>query len=159
VLHAECGDGSLVRALTEAGLDAYGVDPRGALVDAAVMSGLDAWPDEALDHLRMVADASLGGLVLSGCVDRLVQLRQRQLIELASAKLMAGGRLVLIGCTPDSFRRLAGDMEADLAPGRPLAAATWAHLVGRAGFSAVELAAPPGPGEEGTFAVVARAGG
>ncbi|HZU73255.1 MAG TPA: methionine biosynthesis protein MetW [Acidimicrobiales bacterium] len=157
VLHVECGDGALLRALAGAGLDAYGVDPRGPLVDAAVASGLDAWPDDPLDHLSATADASLGGLVLSGCVDRLGLAGQRRLAALAAARVAPGGRLALVGIHPEHFRSLAGDLEADLAPGRPLSAVTWAHLLGRAGFSYVAIL-PPAAGADGTFAVVAELG-
>ncbi|MET1002313.1 MAG: hypothetical protein ABWZ15_10930, partial [Acidimicrobiia bacterium] len=38
---AECGDGALVAALVGAGADAYGVEPRAALADAAIANGLE----------------------------------------------------------------------------------------------------------------------
>ena len=134
VLHAECGSGWTVQALRAAGVDAYGVDPRGPLVDAAVAAGLEAWPDDPVSHLRAVADGGLGGLVLSGCVDRLPLGRQRLLVDLAAAKLAPGGRIVILGVNPERWPDAVPPLEADLAPGRPLHAVTWAHLLGRARF-------------------------
>ncbi|HET6810446.1 MAG TPA: hypothetical protein VFH50_05495 [Acidimicrobiales bacterium] len=134
VLHAECGQGAIVQALRDAGVDAYGVDPRGPLVDAAVAAGLEAWPDDPVSHLGAVADAGLAGLVLSGCVDRLSLGRQRLLVELAAAKLAPGGRLVILGVNPERWPEAVPALEADLAPGRPLHAVTWSHLLDRARF-------------------------
>ncbi|HZT67893.1 MAG TPA: hypothetical protein VFA11_19040 [Acidimicrobiales bacterium] len=139
VLHAECGDGAMLRALTAAGVDAYGVDPRGPLVDGAVAAGGDAWPDDPLAHLGAVADHGLGGLILSGCVDRLSLARQRSLVELAARKLAGGAPLVLIGTDPRAWERVTPALEADLAPGRPLHSATWQHLLERAGFAGVAV--------------------
>jgi hypothetical protein len=102
VLVAECGDGTLVRTLLDAGLDAYGCDHRLALSEAAALAGLDVRPDDVVDHLRSVDHEALGGLVLAGAVDR----------------LPIGTQLSL----------------ADLAPGKPLHAETWAHLLQERGF-------------------------
>ena len=140
VLHAECGDGALVRALLGAGRDAYGVDPRGALVDAAVAAGVEAWPDDPLDHLGSVAEAALAGLVLSGCVDRAPLARQRRYLELARAKLAPGAPLVLVVANPEAWAAAVPSLESDLAPGRPLHAATWAHLLERERFTDIAVA-------------------
>ena len=134
VLHAECGRGATVQALRGAGVDAYGVDPRGPLVDAAVAAGLEAWPDDPVSHLGAVADGGLAGLVLSGCVDRLPLGRQRLLVELAAAKLAPGGRVVILAVNPERWPAAVPALESDLAPGHPLHAATWAHLLDRARF-------------------------
>lgn len=134
VLHAECGGGAMVQTLRGAGIDAYGVDPRGPLVDAAVAAGLEAWPDDPVSHLGAVAEGSLAGLVLSGCVDRLPLGRQRLLVELAAAKLAPGGRVAILAVNPERWPEAVPALEADLAPGRPLHAVTWAHLLGRARF-------------------------
>src|SRR5690606_26444930 len=51
VLHAGCGHGELVAALTAAGRPAYGVDPRRALHVAGLRDGLDLRGDEPATHL------------------------------------------------------------------------------------------------------------
>ena len=139
VLHAESGSGMLVRALNESGVDAYGVDPRGPLVDSAVAAGLEVFPDDPLTHLNSVADGTLVGVVLSGWPDRSALGRQRGLVETVGRKLGAGGRVVLIAANPARWARDVPTLESDLAPGRPLHAETWAHLLGRAGFEQIEL--------------------
>lgn len=133
----ESGDGSLLRRLVDVGVDAYGVDPRVDLVDAAVTSGLEARHDEALDHLGAVADGALAGLVLTGCVDRLATGAQLALVERAAAVLADGGRIVVIGTSPGAWARSADVVATDLTPGRPLHAETWAHLLERRGFLTV----------------------
>ena len=69
VLHAACGDGWLVRRIVEAGGDAYGIDPRTHVVDAAELSVLDVRQESLDEHFRAVAAAGLGGIVLSGLVE------------------------------------------------------------------------------------------
>jgi hypothetical protein len=154
VLHAECGDGSLLKALVGAGVDGYGVEPRGPLVDQAAASGLEAWPDEPLAHLGSVADGYLAGLILSGCVDRMNLARQRKLVGLAATRLAARAPLVLIATTPEAWAGTVPALEVDLAPGRPLRPETWAHLLMRAGFGEVEITEG-----DGTVAVSARRSG
>ena len=151
VLHAECGDGALLRTLVDAGVDGYGVEPRGPLVDRAAASGLEAWPDEPLAHLGSVADGYLAGLVLSGCVDRLNLPRQRKLLDLAATRLAPGAPLVLIASLPESWTSTAPALEVDLAPGRPLHAPTWVHLLSRAGL--VDAVVSEG---DGTVAITVR---
>lgn len=139
VLHAECGDGALLRALVDGGVDGYGVEPRGPLVDRAAAAGLEAWPDEPLAHLGSVADGYLAGLVLSGCVDRLNLARQRKLLALAATRLAPGAPLILLASTPESWAATAPALEVDLAPGRPLHAPTWVHLLERAGLTGIAV--------------------
>lgn len=138
VLVAECGDGALVRQLVDAGLDAYGCDPRLALTEAASVAGLEVRPDEVMDHLRAVDHEALGGLVLAGTVDRVPVGLQLALADLAADVLATGGRLALVGTTPDAWGRTTSVVEADLSPGRPLHAETWIHLLEERGFAGVE---------------------
>lgn len=138
VLHAEADDGWLVASLGAAGIDAYGVGP----VARTAPAGVELREDRVLDHLEALPDGSLGALVLSGCVDRLGLGSQRALAGLAWAKVAAGGVVVVIGTDPRAALAGAADpVAADLAPGRPLHAATWAHLLG-VGDGAEVLAGP-----------------
>ena len=57
ILHAACGDGWLVRRIIAAGGDAYGVDPRSRLIDAATLGPLDLRGEAVGEHLRAVAAA------------------------------------------------------------------------------------------------------
>lgn len=139
VLHGECGTGTLVGCLRRAGADAYGVEPVGERAEAADAAGTEARTVEVLDHLRALREGALGGLVLSGCVDRLPSLAQHELVDLAVSRLRVGSALAILGTDPAAWQRAVGPVAADLAPGRPLHAETWARLLEAAGFSGVEL--------------------
>lgn len=134
VLHADAGDGALLAALIEAGFDAYGVDPspRAELHEVR--------EDEVDVHLRAVPDESLGAVVLSGCVDRIPVGAQLRLADLAATK---AGVVIIIGRDPAAWVRSQPAVQVDLAPGRPLHADTWAHLLSERGFASVRVVAGP----------------
>jgi len=125
VLHAECGDGSLVSLLSHAGFDAYGVDP----VEQAAPAGVEIRTDEVAEHLRALPDGALGAVVLSGCVERLPVGALVDLARLVSAKVEPGGVAVVLSADPRGWERGRSPVDADLAPGRPLRGETWCHLL------------------------------
>jgi hypothetical protein len=129
VLHADCGSGSLVDALVAAGADAYGVDPTAAAVEVAVGRGLDVRAESLLDHLDVVADAALDGMVVSGSVQWLHPNERDRLVGLVGTRLAVGGVLVLHSSTPESWLGSISPVVSDLAPGRPLHAETWSRLL------------------------------
>jgi SAM-dependent methyltransferase len=133
-LHAECGDGSLLARLRDAGVEGYGIDLDERAVEHAVTAQLDARVDDALTHLRVVPKAALGALVLSGCTERLPVRGKVELLELARSALTAGGTIAVISTTADAWGRGRTAVEADLAPGRPLAPETWQALLQERGF-------------------------
>jgi hypothetical protein len=139
ILHAECGDGSLLEALSEADLDVYGIDPGTAGADSAVRKGLDVRRDEILGHLGSVADERLAGIVLSGCVDRMSLSERRRLLRLVELKLAPGGTLALVLSAPGSWRSRVGPVVADLSAGKPWNPETWAYLVQNLGLSEISI--------------------
>lgn len=146
VLHTECGDGTLLAALGSA--DAYGVEPVEALAMAASRAGLDVRADDALVHLRALPDATLGGLILSGGIDALPLGEVLEIADRAAAVVAPGGTLVVISTgprtgTPDD------PVVSDLAPGRPLHAQTWSHLLTARSF--VDLHVTPGTSPPGAL--------
>ena len=151
VLHAEAGSGELVTRLLEAGLDAYGVEPREDLALAAGDRGVDIRPSEAMVHLRSLRAGSLGGLVLSGCVDRILPGAAVELAGLCAEKLVPGSRLVVLSSDPMAWAKGRLSPEADLALGRPLRFTTWQSLLAARGFHSLEVR--PGPHVEGLSAV------
>lgn len=134
VVHADCGDGSLVAVLVDAGVDAYGIDPSETAIEPALDRGLDVRTETVLDHLGVVADEVLGGLVLSGSVQWLRPNEREQLVDLAVSRLALDGVLVLHSTTPESWSAAVEPMVRDLAPGGPIHSETWAHLLGCRGF-------------------------
>lgn len=140
VLHAECGDGDLVRALAEAGVDAYGVDPV-----AARDADLDVRLDGVVEHLGKVPEATLAGIVLSGCVDRFPKAALLRLADQAAARLAPGGVLAVVGTHPLTWERERSPVEVDLGAGRPLHAETWAHLLRERGLAVHDVREGPRP--------------
>jgi hypothetical protein len=134
VAHADAADGSLVRALVEAGVDAYGIDPR----PRPEAADTEVREDEAIVHLRALPDGALGGLVLTGCVERLPVGALVKLADLAAAKLAPGGVVVVVSVDPRWWIVNVDDVNVDLAPGRPLRRTTWERLFGERGFTGVE---------------------
>jgi hypothetical protein len=150
VLHAECGDGALLVGLCDAGIDAYGIDPRDDAAAIADSHDVEVRTTSALEHLRAVPRGALGGIVLSGCVERLAVGDLVELVDRAVDALAPGAALALVSRHPDAGTE--DPIAADLAPGRPLHVETWAFLLGRAGFDDVEThAADAG----GSYAVTA----
>lgn len=139
VLHGECGDGALVAALRSAGVDAYGIDPGSAAADVAATHGVDVRRDDTVGHLAALADGVLGGVVLSGVVDRCGSAQRHRLVQLAEVKLAPGAAVAVVSTPPARWAAVAGPVAADLAPGQPWHAETWATLLRRAGFVDVEV--------------------
>lgn len=134
VVHAECGTGSVLARLREAGIDAYGVEPVVSWATEATRLGLEVRTDEALTHLRLLGRGVLAGVVLSGFVERLSTGRAIEVVGLIAAKVAPGGVVVLTSADPSTWARTASPVELDLTPGRPLHADTWRLLFESAGL-------------------------
>ena len=155
ILHAACGDGWLVRRINGAGGDAYGVDPRSPIVDAAEFGVVDLRGEGLAEHLRSVAAAGLGGMVLSGVVEGLAGGERTHLLTAVGTTLAPGGTLVLHSVNRQAWGAADAPVEADLAAGHPLRAGTWRVLLERAGYSAT---AQEGPDGSDFLVVAVRAG-
>lgn len=138
VLVAECGSGSSVRTLREAGIDAYGVDA-GWRPSEGAASRLDIVEDDPIDHLRDLPRACLGGLVLTGLVDRVDTATARLVSYLGATRVAPGGCVVIAGRPPGSSGASVSVVEEDLAPGRRLHPETWVYLLGEQGVRAEAL--------------------
>jgi SAM-dependent methyltransferase len=151
VLHAACGDGWLVDHLVAGGLDAYGVDPRAAVVERAMDAALDRGvvaPDlraeDLADHLRATGAATLQGVVLSGLVDGMGAAEREPLLALLGDRLAPGGVLIVHSLSRAAWDGPDAPVEADLAPGRPLRPQTWVQLLGGDGYEATVTPGPDG---------------
>ncbi len=144
VLHAASGDGWLVRALVDVGVDAYGTDPRPGRADAAAAGGLDCRDEGLIEHLRATGPAALGAVVVSGLVEGMGAGQRDQLLELAADRLAPGGLLLLHSVAPAAWADEDLGPEADLAPGRPLRPATWVYLLDARGYEVSHSIAPDG---------------
>lgn len=156
VLHGECGDGELVAALVAAGVTARGVEPRGAAAWRAADRGVPVHVEEVADLLGSLPDGSLGGLVLSGVVDRAPLDELVALVGTATGRLAPAAPLVVLGTWPEAAAAGWGAVPGDLLPGRPLHPETWELLLARAGYADVGRLGPDGAADPGSFAVRAR---
>jgi hypothetical protein len=144
ILHVACGDGWLVRRMMAAGGDAYGVDPRSQIVDHAELGPLDLRGESIADHLRAVAAAGLGAVVLSGIVDGMAPGERAQLLTLIGTRLAPGGTLVLHSATRQAWESTGAPVDADLSPGRPLRPEAWCRLLQQHGYDVVAQHGPDG---------------
>ena len=135
VVVGDCGDGSLVEALIAEGIDAYGVDPSDIALEPALVRGVDVRAEGVLHHLDVVATEALAGIALTGSVQWLRPIERERLIDLLSTRLVVDGIVVLHSTSPESWAASASPVVRDLAPGRPLHAETWVHLLTAAGCS------------------------
>ncbi len=144
VLHAACGDGWLVKRIVESGVDAYGIDPRTPIVDVAEMGALDLRSESVPDHLRAVAAAGLGGVVLSGTVEGMAAGERNQLLSAVGTRLAPEGTLVIHSVARSVFEADDAPYGADLASGRPLRPETWCRLLEELGYATAAQSGPDG---------------
>jgi SAM-dependent methyltransferase len=147
VLDVGCGRGELLALLRDAGIDARGVDADADMVAFARGEGLDVDQADLLDALEAADDSSLGGIFAGQVVEHLPPPTLVRFLELAHAKLRAGGVLALETINPLSPLALR-NYYADLTHAQPLVPETLALLVRNAGFGELEtryLTEPPRP--------------
>jgi hypothetical protein len=144
VLHAACRDGWFVRCVVEAGGDAYGVDPRGRVIDVAELGPLDLRNEPVVAHLRAVAASGLGAVVLSSTVEGMAAAERGQLLEAIGTRLAPGGSLVVHSVTRQAWEAADAPPETDLAAGRPLRPEAWCSLLEQSGYDAVAQSGPGG---------------
>jgi hypothetical protein len=154
VFHADCGEGQLLGALLGAGVAACGIEPRGGVALRALEQGHVVSIAEVEDDLAVRSPGSLGGLVLSGVVDRL-PLHTVVLLLSEARRVLGRGAPIVVVATEPAGARAERDIVADevLAP-TPLHAVTWEFLLTRANFAGVTTVTG-GPSGDGRVAIVA----
>jgi hypothetical protein len=144
ILHAACGDGWLVRRVVSGGGDAYGVDPRASTIDKAELGALDLRSEPVGAHLRAVAAAGLGSIVLSGTVEGMAAAERSQLLTAIGTSLAPGGTLVIHSVSRQAWEAVEAPPETDLAAGRPLRPEAWCTLLEQSGYEAMSQTGPGG---------------
>lgn len=132
VLHVGAGDGWLLARLAAKGRSGWGIERDAGLVLVARRAGLDVRLAVA-DPLAGAEDGSAGVVVLGPVVDVLTVTDLDALVRQARRVLGPGGALVATSFDPGTFAA-SQPVAHDLAPGRPLQLATWAHLLHLAGY-------------------------
>ena len=172
VVHADCGDGALVLALTQGATSARGVEPRGAIALRALERGCAVTISEVSEYLATCAEGSLGGLVLSGVVDRLPLRRIIPLLAQSRQALAPAAPVVVVSEAPtglgpehehqhehehepENEHRRSELTARDLLDARSLHSQTWGLLLERCGFVDIGGLAGPVAHDDQRFGVTA----
>ena len=138
VLDVGCGRGEFLALLREAGIEARGVDAEADMVAYARGEGLDVEQADVVAYLGSIPDRSLGGLFSAQLVEHLSAPVLHRFLDLAHAKLHAGGALVAETINPLSPLALRNYF-ADLTHAQPLVPETLELLAQQAGFTQTEI--------------------
>jgi SAM-dependent methyltransferase len=147
VLDFGCGRGEFLALLRDANIEARGIDADADMVAYARGEGLEVEQADGLAYLESLPDGSLGGIFAAQVVEHLPPAALVRVLELAAAKLRAGGLLVAETINPVSPLALRNYF-ADLTHAQPLVPETLVLLARGAGFAQVEtrfLNAPETP--------------
>ena len=157
VLDIGCGEGWLVRALAERGVEATGVDVVPALVEQAVAGGgefrVASYEQIAAGELEMTVDAVVANFSLIGkeSVEGVLRRAPELLTENGALIIQTLHPLVAAGDLPyeDGWRRgsWAGfsDQFSDPAPWYFRTLESWKSLLANSGFSRIEMREPIHP--------------
>jgi 2-polyprenyl-3-methyl-5-hydroxy-6-metoxy-1,4-benzoquinol methylase len=97
------GRGEFMELLTELGVRVRGVEPDAQLVTSARGRGLEVEQGFAIEYLRRVEPASLGGIVMIQVIEHLSPQHVIDFVELAAEKLRPGGKVVIETINPSSL--------------------------------------------------------
>ena len=127
ILMTDSVDLDLLRSLQNPGHSAYGVGP----TVIPVNDDLELRYESAMDHLNVLPDESLAGLILTGMTDRLSLNEQLRTLRKALDKCAPGARIAISITLPKYWEEVLGPVGSDLLDGRPLHPETWVHLLNR----------------------------
>ena len=152
VLIAACGDGWLVKTVTDAGGDAYGIDARPGQIQKAQLHGLDLREDDLIDHLSHVAALRLAGVVLTGTTEGVFITQRSLLLDRLEEVLSVDGTLIIHAQHPDSMLGDEIPPMLDFVGAKPMRPGTWSAVLEERGFEVTTTIADDGS----DFLVVAR---
>jgi len=138
VLDLGCGRGEALAVLTEAGLDARGVDASASMVARCRERGLEATQGDLFEVLAEISEASLGAVVSFHVIEHLPAASLDRLVRLAFRALAPGGLLILETPNPLSVVVAARSFWLDPTHQRPVHPESLELLVRLAGFDSVE---------------------
>lgn len=163
VLDLGCGRGELLQLLSEAGIQARGVDIDEGMVERSRAKGLAVEQVDAVSYLERQPEGSLGAIVAVHVIEHLAYEELQRLLELARRALRPGGLFVAETVNPHSvqaFKTFWVD-PTHRAPIFPEVASALALIHG---FVAAEIVYPRGSGdaeadrvEQTEYALVATA--
>ncbi len=130
VMVLSCGNGEIVEALERVGLAAHGVDESITLFASPANRGLDLRVGQALEHLKVFDDGSLGAVVITEGVQHQPVAELLMLLNEVARCVSPRGRIVVAVTDPGS----RSGPEAELFVGCGLTPNTWAYLLEKCGY-------------------------
>jgi SAM-dependent methyltransferase len=152
VLDVGCGRGEFLDVLRAAGVTARGIDINDAMVEEARARGLVADRADALEFVRALPDASLGGLFAAQVIEHLPPDYLEAFVEVAAQKIRPGGLIVLETINPACWVAFFESYIRDLTHVRPLHPETMQYMLQASGFSPVEVRYSSPVAEDGRLA-------
>ena len=139
VLDVGCGRGEFLDALRALNITATGLDANPAMVDVCRARGLAVVQADALEYLRGLPDASLGGLIAVQVIEHLAPDYLGEFLDTALHKLRPGAPVVLETINPACWVAFFESYIRDLTHVRPIHPETLRYLLLASGFHRVEL--------------------
>ena len=162
VLDIGCGRGELLDLLTEAGVQASGVDVDAGMVEHARAKGHDVALGDAVAHLRTLAPGQLGAVVSLEVIEHLPYAELLELLTLARSRLREDGVLLLETVNPHAVDAMKAfwldpthqhplfpEVTLELCRLTGFAEALWFHPIGSGDFESDRNRAP-------IYAILAR---
>ena len=134
-----CGRGEWLEVMRERDLAAYGVDGNTVAVDLCERAGLKVLCGDALQHLRELPDASLGGITAFHVVEHLEPGPLMELLDQALRTLVPHGILLLETPNPENILVGARNFWFDLTHRNPIPPPVLEFLVKHRGFVDTEI--------------------
>jgi SAM-dependent methyltransferase len=135
-----CGRGEVLSALSEAGIQAFGVDENPDQARDAVAAGLRVEITDILGFLTTQDDQSIDVIVSLHVIEHFDFARQAALLAGAARVLKAGGALILETPNPENLRVGAWKFHIDPTHLKPLPPELLTLMVEHAGFTEIRVA-------------------
>ncbi len=139
ILDLGCGRGEWLELLREQNYPAYGIDLNGLNVSRGIESGLDMRREDAIGHLRGLADGSLAAVTAFHLIEHLPFETLIELVEQAHRALMPGGIMILESPSPENIQVGAYSFYNDPTHRHPIPASVARFMVENCGFPHPEV--------------------
>lgn len=139
VLDLGCGRGEFLELLSERGLPARGLDINPEMAAQCRKSGLEVVEGDAVEYLRSLDDASLGGIMAAQLIEHLALDDLMELASLAARKLKDGAPFIAETVNPACLTTFSGAFYLDLTHQKPIHPEAARFLWRWAGLREVEI--------------------
>jgi O-antigen chain-terminating methyltransferase len=139
VLDIGFGRGELMELLAERGIEVTGIEIDPHLVALARGRGLEVARGTAVEHLRTLEPASLGGLSMIQVIEHLSPQHVIDVVALAADKVRPGGKVIIETVNPESLFTYARSFWLDPDHVRPVHRGLLEFLFTEAGFKKLEV--------------------